>query len=224
MSSMWASTLTSLDDSLAALEAVAQQLEAATPVDLPQTIERLKGAAESARSIRNYVMSELPDAEWRDRQGLDGLLQTIDLQHLRSEVLALADELEKGEIVHRRAARVTQLNELRAEAVEELRTLAAAETAPPHLPGPVADRWVDWACGLQEPEDTTALQTLRAGYPWLDEFVAALEPGMWATATPAVPQSPPPARWSSERLGFWIWLPSWKAAALYTIARCGSHK
>ncbi len=192
MSSMWASALTSLDDSLAALDAVTQQFEAATPVDLPQAIERLKGAAESSRGVRAYVLSELPDADWQDRQGLDGLLEAIDVQHRRSEILALATELERGNIVHRRAARVTQLNELRTEAIEELRKLAASEAAPPNLPGPAADRWMDWACALQEPDDTAPLQSLRSGFPWLDEFVAALEPGMWVPATPAASQTPAP--------------------------------
>jgi periplasmic protein TonB len=190
MSSMWASTVASLDDSLAALDAVTKQFEAATPVDLPQAIERIKIAAESSRSLRTFVLSELPEADWHDRNELNALLQAIEVQYRRSQLLALAAELERGNIVHRRAARVTQLTELRTEAVEELRSLAAAEKAPPTLPGPAADRWMDWACSLQEPDDTPSLQSLREGFPWLDEFVAALEPGMWVVSTP-LPQAPP---------------------------------
>jgi hypothetical protein len=121
MSSLRASALPSLDDSLAALDLVTKQFEAATLVDLPQAIERLKLASESSRTIRAYVLSELPDAKWRDRQELDGLLEAIDVKHRRAGILALAAELERGNIVHRRAARVTQLNELRTEAIEELR-------------------------------------------------------------------------------------------------------
>jgi periplasmic protein TonB len=193
MSSMWASALASLDDSMAELDAVTRQFEAATPVDLPQAIERLKVAAESSRSLRTYVLSELPEADWQDRNELNSLLEAIQIQHRRSLLLALAGELEKGNVVHRRAARVTQLNELRTEALEELRSFAAAEKAPPPLPGPSADRWMEWACSLQEPEDTASLQSLREGFPWLDEFVATLEPGMWVSPNAPAPKAPTPA-------------------------------
>ncbi len=192
MSSMWASALASLDDSLAALDAVTRQFEAATPIDLSQAVERLKVAVESSRTLRTYVLSELPEADWQDRNELDSLLQAIEIQYRRAQLLALAAELEIGKIVHRRAARVTQLNELRTEALEELRTLAAAEKAPPPLAGPSADRWMEWACSLQESEDAAALQSLREGFPWLDEFVATLEPGMWVSPTSPAPQAPAP--------------------------------
>lgn len=193
MSSMWASALASLDDSLAALDAVTRQFEAATSIDLPQAVERLKVAVESSRTLRTYILSELPEADWQDRNELDSLLQAIETQHRRAQLLALAAELEKGNIVHRRAARVSQLNELRTEASEELRTLSAAEKAPPPLPGPSADRWMEWACSLQEPEDTASLQSLREGFPWLDEFVATLEPGMWVSTSSPAPKAPAPA-------------------------------
>src|SRR5271165_5774185 len=193
MSSMWASALASLDDSLAALDAVSKQFEAATPVDLSQAVERLKVAVESSRTLRTFVLSELPQSRWQDRNDLNRLLEAIEIQHRRSQLLALAAELERGDIVHRRAARVTQLNELRTEAVEELRSLAAAEKAPPTLPGPSVDRWMDWAGSLQEPDDAASLQSLREGFPWLDEFVSTVEPGMWVASThsaPAVPETP----------------------------------
>jgi hypothetical protein len=47
------------------------------------------------------------------------------------------------------------------------------------LPGPEPDEWLDWACGLQEPDDTESLQTLRKEFARLDDFVANLEPNMW---------------------------------------------
>ena len=47
------------------------------------------------------------------------------------------------------------------------------------LPGPEPDEWLEWACGLQEPDDTESLQTLRREFARLDDFVANLEPNMW---------------------------------------------
>ena len=82
--------------------------------------------------------------------------------------------------MHRRTLRVNQLNELRDQAINELRSQARLEAgAPQALPGPEADEWIDWACGLQEPEDAESLQTLRNGFARLDDFVANLEPNMW---------------------------------------------
>lgn len=205
MSSMLATALASLDDSLAALDATMQQFEAATPVDLVQAGDRVNAAAESARKIRTFVLSQMPEADWQNRDELCALLEAIDVERRRSQLLALAAELERGNITHRRATRVAQLTELRSEAVEELRSLATVEKAPPNLLGPEADHWVQWACALQEPDDTASLRGLRAGFPHLDEFVAALEPGMWVvTAAPemAVPEpEPTPTLESVEAAG-----------------------
>lgn len=192
MSSMLATALAALDDSLAALDATMQQFEAATPVNLVQAGDRLNAAAESAHKIRTFVLSQMPEADWQDREELCALLEGIDVQRRRSQLLALAAELESGNITHRRATRVAQLTELRSEAVEELRSLAAAEKAPPSLLGPEADHWVQWACALQEPDDTASLRGLRAGFPRLDEFVAALEPGMWVVTSSPEMAAPEP--------------------------------
>jgi hypothetical protein len=50
------------------------------------------------------------------------------------------------------------------------------------LPGPEADQWIEWACGLHEPADSVFLQALANRFPRLDDFVANLEPGMWRDA------------------------------------------
>jgi len=190
MSSMWPSALASLDESLAELDGNLQLLEAARPVDLAHVIERLKMAVESSHNVRTLALSDVPDADWQDREHLVALFEARDLERRREQLAALADELERGNVVHRRAARVAQLTQLRSKAVEELRSLAAAEKAPPALPGPDAPHWIEWACSLKEPEDTASLQSLRAGFSRLDEFVAGLEPGMWATSG-STPQARP---------------------------------
>ena len=145
MSSLCLSALASLDDSLALLHKRLGQLEAAKPVDIPEVIEQLKMAAESARITRQLIWSELPQASWQNRKQLDAHIARIQdiqaaraLEQLRSRLLALATELERGSIVHRRALRVNELNRLREQAINELRSQAALDGAPQTLPGPQA--------------------------------------------------------------------------------------
>ncbi len=186
MISLWPSTIASLNDSLALLYESVGELEAAKPVDIPEVVEQLKMAAEAARNLRALVLSELPDATWENRDELDTLLEQIEkrvearaLEQKRSRLLALAAELERGSIVHRRAVRVEQLSQLRDQAISELRSQASSEKGPQVLPGPEADEWIEWACRLQEPEDSEHLQALRTRFAHLDDFVANLEPNMW---------------------------------------------
>ena len=179
MTAKWPSALASLDRPLGAVEDAVRKLESSDEVDVASALAQLQAADEAARNLRAMLLAEVPDAEWQDRNQLNALVHTRHVEQQRSRLIILASELELGTISHRRAARVTQLTELREEAVKELRYLAGIEGDPPTLPGPEAGRWVDWACSLKEPEDTEALQTLRKGFAYLDEFVASLEPGMW---------------------------------------------
>jgi len=185
MISVWPSTITSLNESLAALQGSLTKLRAAKSVDVTELIDQLKAAAESSRNLRALVLSEMPEASWQGREELENIVEEIsrriearNLEQRRSRLLALAGELERGTITHRRAVRVTQLNQLRDQAIKELRSQAAL-AAPPTLPGPESDEWIDWACNLKDPEDAEHLQTLRDGFAQLDEFVANLEPDMW---------------------------------------------
>jgi hypothetical protein len=186
MISLWPSTIASLNDSLALLYESVGELEAAKSVDVAEIVEQLKMAAEAARNLRALVLSEIPDASWDNREELDALLEEIQrrvearaLEQKRSRLLALATELERGSIVHRRAVRVDQLNQLRDQAISELRSQAASDKIPQALPGPDADEWIEWACRLQEPGDSEHLQALRTRFAHLDDFVANLEPNMW---------------------------------------------
>ncbi|MFZ0914211.1 MAG: hypothetical protein WBQ76_16130 [Candidatus Korobacteraceae bacterium] len=190
MSSLWPSTITSLNDTLTLLGESVEKLKAAKPVDIAEVIEELKMAAESARNLRALVLAELPEAAWQSRRELDALLETIEkrvearrIEQLRKRLLGLAAELERGSIVHRRAVRVNQLNQLRNQAINELQAQAAVKGTPQPLPGPDSDEWLEWACGLKEPDDAESLQTIRNGFAHLDEFVANLEPDMWVVKT-----------------------------------------
>jgi len=205
MSSSWASALASLDDDLALLCDSLDKIEAAGSVDIAEIVEQLRAVADSSGNLRALVLSELPEASWEDRPALENYLEEIarrvearEIETRRSRLLALAEALEHGTITHRRAARVTQLNRLRDDAVEELRS-QAEESSPPTVPGPEASRWMEWACGLSEPEDTESLQALRTGFPFVDEFIANLEPGMWVFEYDGFEAvAPPPVAEESE--------------------------
>jgi hypothetical protein len=207
MSLLWHSTITSLDDSLALFGESLGKLKVAKLVDISEVTEQMKTAGESARNLRALVLSELPGASWQNREELDALLKKIQkrlearaLEQLRSRLLALATELERGSIVHRRARRVKQLNQLRGQAINELRSQAESEGTPPTLPGPEADQWIAWACGLKEPEDGGSLQTLRNGFADLDDFVVNLHPYMWIAArSPTLEPLPKPERYADEK-------------------------
>ena len=191
MSSLWPPALASLDDSLALPCETLGRLQAAKAVDVEEVIKQLALAAESAGNLRSLVSSELPEAAWQNREELDALLAELQkISDARTGLLALAAELERGRIVHRRAVRVTQLNQLREQAINELRSQAGSGGAPKILPGPAANEWIEWACGLKEPEDAESLRTLRNGFAFLDNFVADLEPGMWVPDTVPVASLP----------------------------------
>jgi len=185
MVSLWPSTINSLNESLTALHGSLGKIKAAKSVDVGEVVEQLKNAAESSRNLRALVLAELPEASWQNREELDAIIDEIsrriearNLEQRRFRLTALAGQLERGTIVHRRTVRLNQLQQMRDQAVKELRSQAAL-ASPPVLPGAEAEEWIDWACKLKEPEDSDSLQSLRNGFPQLDEFVANLEPDMW---------------------------------------------
>ncbi len=201
-SSLWPSALSSLDDSLALYRDSLGKLKAANPVDIDEVIEHLELAVEFAADLRAMISTDMPGATWENREELDALIQeeiengqkAKDLEQRRLRLFALATELERGSIVHRRAIRVEELNQFRGQAVSELRSQADLDDATPVLPGPEAREWVSWACALQEPEDTESLHTLRDRFAQVDNFIANLEPNMWVPAKGPLPEiSLPPA-------------------------------
>lgn len=186
MSSTRQSDRVSLDSSLAVLYGIVGKLRSANSVDMPQVIQQLESAAECGTRLNSWVTSELPDATWESRAELDALLDTIEknleakaIEELRSRLFALATELEHGKITHRRALRLTQLNQLREQAINELLDHAGASGEPHVLPGPEAEQWIGWACELKDPEDSEAIRILRSHFPHLDELVANIGPEMW---------------------------------------------
>src|SRR5215472_785538 len=180
MSTSWQSACVSLDDSLNQIRESLEKLRVAREVNLDNLMEQLAVAMDAAHSLRSVVSSSKPEATWQTRAELDALLMQIEkISNARNRLLALATELERGSIVHRRAVRANLLNQLRDAAINDLRLQADAKDEPLVLPGPEASRWIEWACALKEPEDNEVLQNLRRGFASLDNFIANLEPGMW---------------------------------------------
>ena len=170
MSSLSFSAIVTLESALALLSESLENLKAAGSVEVAQLSEQLRVAAESAGKVRESVLSKMPETSPQSRQELDALVEKIRetlearrVEQQRSRLLALAAELERGTVVHRRALRVSEVKQLREQAVTELRAHAQSE-APPTLPGPAAPQWVEWACGLQEPHDAECLQLLQSGF------------------------------------------------------------
>jgi protein TonB len=183
MGSSWQGARAALDNSLVSPFEGLEKLKAARAVDVAEAIKQIKAAAEAGQALRAWILSESPEATWQNREELNALVEAIEkdieMRTRRSRLQEVASELLQGTIRHRRAARVEQVNLLRDQAINELRSLADGEELPPALPGPEAGQWVQWACELKEPEDTKSLKTLRNSFSDLDAFVAYLEPGMW---------------------------------------------
>ena len=104
------SALSSLDDSLAQYCGSLGEISAAHSVDVAVVLGQLKAAAESAEALRSFIFSELPEASWESRVQLNAVLEQIQknietrrLEALRSRLLDLATELERGSVVHQSA-------------------------------------------------------------------------------------------------------------------------
>ncbi|HLI02945.1 MAG TPA: hypothetical protein VKU93_01635, partial [Terracidiphilus sp.] len=110
MSSNWPSVIASLDDSLALCHESLRKLEAAEEVDFAAVVGQFKEAEESSRKLQALVFAELPQASWQTREELEAVLDEIAkreearrIEQQRCRLRALAQELETGSIVHRRA-------------------------------------------------------------------------------------------------------------------------
>ena len=191
MSSISRSAPAPLNDDLTLFCESLGRLKAGQPVHIAEVIKQFERAAESARNLRLSILSELPGISWANREELDALLEEIRKRQEanRTHLLALATELEHGRIVHRRPARVNRLNQLRGQAIKELQSQAGLEGSSQTLPGPEADQWIEWACGLKEPEDIESILSIRNGFARLDKFIANLEPEMWIVKTAPEPSS-----------------------------------
>ena len=197
MGSLWHFTRASLDDAYEAISERVNGLICGRPVALDEIIEQLKTAIESGQDLRSLIATEMPEASWENRAELEAILEHIEknvverraVEAQRFRLLALAEELERGTIVHRLSTRVKQLNQLREQAISELRGKAKPDAVPEILPGPRPEEWLPWACALQDPDDTDHLEAIRNRFANLDLLVANLESDMWQSSHGAASSS-----------------------------------
>jgi hypothetical protein len=187
MPSPFASALTKLDGSLLAIQSHLDMLQAGLDVNDGQLNQSMSDARHHAASLRDLIRAERPDAKWTDRKSLEHLIHELEIaakarrnQQRRAKLLELASELDNGLVQHRFKARAAALNQLRVEAVNELRTEAALSEQVKELPGPLANQWIHWVCNLQEEKDALVLTDLRRDFVALERFAREMEEDYWA--------------------------------------------
>ena len=161
------------------------QLEAGQVVDRGAALASLMRLLDLSQNLRDAVLSEDSTAAWRTKDELHALVMRLDdAAAKRRKILDLAARLTAGAVTHRRERTREERLAERDAAVRELME-KSAQTHAPDLPGPVADKWLEWACSL---DDTTAgevLAALNREFPRLDDFVRQLEIDMWHDGNPA---------------------------------------
>ncbi len=198
MSSSISSALQKLDGSLLALQSEVDCLRAGLEVDEEKVRQRLAEAREHATTVRDLIRAERGDAKWDDRQALNLLIHELDVaahqqlnEQRRTRLLELAGEFEAGSIKHRFDSRVSALNALRSEAIDQLRADAALPEQEKILPGPDAGEWLHWACNLQEETDGSVFEGLRRDFPAVEHFTSEMEESYWVPGIRAAVTSTP---------------------------------
>ncbi|MFZ0704237.1 MAG: hypothetical protein WAM71_01450 [Candidatus Korobacteraceae bacterium] len=192
MSSPFSSALGRLDESLQNIRSQLDQLGAALEVNSEQLNNMLADAWVHGEALRDLIRAERPDVKWADRESLGQVVQNLEAaiqrnQERRAKLLGLAAELEVGSVKHRFQARSTELNNLRLQAINELRAEASVQEQEKELPGPGASEWLDWVCNLQDDKDASALTDLRKDFPAVEHFAGEMELAYWVPGE--VPQN-----------------------------------
>jgi hypothetical protein len=187
MSSRFSAALANLDDSLQSVHHELASLGAALDLDYEALSQGLTDARYHAATLRDLVRAERPGATWTTRQALDLLIQEVEIasknkrnQLKRTKLLDLANELEAGAITHRFESRAAALNQLRMNAVAELRCEAGHAEGVKELPGPEPVQWLRWACRLQQDQDAFLL--LAREFPDVERFIGEMEESYWTPA------------------------------------------
>ena len=147
---------------------------------------------DTCQNLRDAILSEDSTATWNSKVELSALITRLeDTAAKRRRYLDLAQFLATGTVVHRRERTRQERLSLRDAAVAELMEISE-RPAPPELPGPTIENWLEWACGLEDESDEAELQKLKANFPRLDDFVRQLEIDWWQSVpTSGVPDHLP---------------------------------
>jgi hypothetical protein len=134
---------------------------------------------DACQNLRDAILSEDSAATWTTKNELSTLVRRLDdVAAKRRRYLDLAEVLATGTITHRRERTRLERLSLRDKAVAELMEISE-QPAPPELPGPVAENWLEWACSLEDDTNEIELHKLKNGFPRLDDFVRQLEIDWW---------------------------------------------
>ena len=165
------------------------QLEAAQSLNRGEIIAEVGKLLDLCQNLRDAILSEDNTASWKTRSELTALVSRLDdAAAKRRRYLELAQFLATGTISHRRERTRQERLTLRDTAVAELMEISERQT-PPELPGPEAENWLEWACGLEDDTNDAELQQLKSGFPRLDDFVRQLEIDGWRNGPEASPRA-----------------------------------
>ncbi|MGB6973340.1 MAG: hypothetical protein WBD67_01525 [Terracidiphilus sp.] len=154
-------------------------IEAGQPINRVGLMADFGGLLELCQDLRDAVLSEESGAKWTTKDELLALVDRLDgVAAMRSRYLELAHLLSIGTVVHHRERTRVERLQLRDAAVAELMEISG-RSALPELPGPSADAWLHWACGLEDGSNDPGLVQLQGCFPRLDDFVRQLDIRTW---------------------------------------------
>ena len=177
--SVVAETLRSLSEQAKVCHDKIDLLEAGQSLNRADVLAEVGKLLDACQNLRDAILSEDSGASWTTKNELNTLVSRLDdAASKRRRYLDLAQLLANGTISHRRERTRLERLALRDKAVAELME-TSEQSAPPELPGPAVENWLEWACGLEDEADGPELMKLRSGFPRLDDFVRQLEIDWW---------------------------------------------
>lgn len=177
--SVVAETLRSLSERAKVCHEKIDLLEAGQGFNRADVLAEVGKLLDACQNLRDAILSEDNAATWTTKIELSALVSRLDdVASKRRRYLDLAEVLASGTISHRRERTRQERLALRDKAVAELMEISE-QAAPPELPGPAPEQWLEWACGLEDDTNVPELQKLKNGFPRLDEFVRQLEIDWW---------------------------------------------
>ncbi len=177
--SVVAETLLSLSEQARVCHEKINLLEAGQSFNRADVLAEVGKLLDACQNLRDAILSEDNGATWTTKSELSTLVGRLDdAAAKRRRYLDLAEVLATGTISHRRERTRLERLALRDKAVAELMEVSD-QPAPPELPGPVAENWLEWACSLEDDINEPELQKLKGGFPRLDDFVRQLEIDWW---------------------------------------------
>lgn len=186
-------TLRSLSEQARICHEKIDQLEAARSFNRAEVLAEIGKLLDSCQNLRDAILSEDESARWSTKDELVALVSRLDeTAAKRRRYLDLAQVLSAGTVVHRRERTRQERLALRDKAVAELMEISE-RPAPPELPGPAVEEWLEWACSLEDDANEPELHLLKTGFPRLDDFVRQMEIDWWQQGTDAesIPSSRP---------------------------------